>query len=202
MKTHGMFGTKLYMSWSAMLYRCRNPKAKAFPNYGGRGITVCDRWLNFSNFMLDMGDGHWDGAEIDRIDNNGNYEPGNCRWVTCAVNVRNKRNSLWVEFRGERRKLAELCAEIGVSRRHVNSRLAIGWDVDRALLEPVAGRQRLTVLLDGKRQYLTTVCANHGVSYGAVAGRLRRGWSIEVALSTPPDTSNAKGAHRAKSACN
>lgn len=83
-----------------MLYRCRNPRAKAFANYGGRGITVCPQWHSFEGFYADMGQGHWKGAEIDRIDPNGNYEPGNCRWVTTKENLRNRRNSVTVTYRG------------------------------------------------------------------------------------------------------
>lgn len=81
-----------YNSWLAMRHRCRNPKVTAFKNYGGRGITVCDRWHDsFADFLADMGKRPTLGHTLDRIDNDGNYEPGNCRWATWDVQSKNRR---------------------------------------------------------------------------------------------------------------
>lgn len=79
-----------YYTWGNVIQRCTNPKHPRYKDYGGRGITVCERWLKFENFLEDMGDREKE-LTIDRIDNNGNYEPGNCEWVTRAVNNENKR---------------------------------------------------------------------------------------------------------------
>jgi hypothetical protein len=84
--------TKTYSSWKAMKARCFNPRRAKYEYYGGRGITVCDRWLLFDNFLADMGLRPEDGT-IDRIDPDGDYEPSNCRWATWAEQVANKRNS-------------------------------------------------------------------------------------------------------------
>ena len=89
---HGGKGSKLYSVWCGMHARCKRESLKAFEHYGARGIKVCDRWSNFTNFREDMGDPP-KGLELDRIDTNGNYEPANCRWVTQAKNLRNRRNS-------------------------------------------------------------------------------------------------------------
>ena len=96
--THGMSKTSTFRIWAGMISRCSNPTIKAFKYYGGRGITVHPRWLNFENFLEDMGE-RPEALQIDRINNDGNYEPGNCRWVTPMENnhnrniVKNKRSN-------------------------------------------------------------------------------------------------------------
>lgn len=92
---HGMTKSKIYNVWSSMKKRCLNPKHKAFKDYGGRGIAVCIRWLeSFENFLEDMGDVPFIGAQLDRINNDGNYEPSNCRWVTSKENCNNRRKPI------------------------------------------------------------------------------------------------------------
>lgn len=96
---HGMWNTKLYKVWSAMKNRCNTPSATMYERYGGRGIKVADRWLKFENFLADMGIPK-PGLTIDRINNDGNYEPGNCRWVTHKENCNNRTKTYKPRTRG------------------------------------------------------------------------------------------------------
>jgi hypothetical protein len=94
---HGMHATRTYKSWRSMINRCTNPNTPGYASYGGRGITVCDRWLIFEPFLADMGV-RPEGRTLDRINNDGNYEPGNCRWATRFEQQRNKRPPVREEF--------------------------------------------------------------------------------------------------------
>ena len=102
---HGMYKTKVYRAWQAIRQRCENSKEARFHRYGGRGISVCDRWQEFDNFYADMGDPP-KGASIDRIDTNGNYEPTNCRWATPKQQSNNTSTNTHVTYNGKTQTLA------------------------------------------------------------------------------------------------
>lgn len=126
-KDHGLSKTsRAYISWTGMHNRCYDPQCDSWEDYGGRGITICDRWFNnFRNFYADMGE-RPEGMEIDRQDNDGNYEPGNCRWATASQNARNKRTTVWVEYAGRTVSLAEAAELSGIHYETLRSRVNRG----------------------------------------------------------------------------
>jgi hypothetical protein len=131
--THGLSRTPIHSVWSAMMARCYNPESNRYESYHGRGITVCVRWHNIELFLQDMGEPPAHGLSIERIDNEGNYEPGNCRWATQKEQARNRRTTLWIEYQGKTKSLAEWAEEIGFNYKQVWKRIrCCGWSVDRA----------------------------------------------------------------------
>lgn len=138
---HGHNGTPEHVVWKSMLARCRNQRNPEFKNYGGRGIVVCDRWHSFVDFLADMGRRPSLGHSIDRVDNDGNYEPGNCRWATARQQARNRRNSMVASINGETKLVAEWAEAVGVEPRLITNRLKKGWTPERAVFEPVIRRK-------------------------------------------------------------
>lgn len=126
-----------YRSWENMHDRCQNPKHKNFHNYGGRGIKVCASWNVFGNFLNDMGKKPDPSYVIERLDVNGGYEPGNCKWIARTDQHRNRRNSIFVTYQGKKTYLPDLMNELGLSRQIVYNRLKLGWPLDVALALPV-----------------------------------------------------------------
>lgn len=102
-------------AWNEMKKRCLNRNAKRFQDYGGRGITICDRWLSFENFLEDMGERPAPNLSLDRIDNDGDYEPNNCRWATNKEQCRNQRKTVFVQHEGKSVSLAEFAEIMGVN---------------------------------------------------------------------------------------
>lgn len=136
--THGLSGTMTYRAWKAMKRRCYNKEQAAYPRYGGRGIIVCDRWLNsFGNFLSDMGE-RLPGTTLDRINNNGNYEPSNCRWATPKQQARNMRRNVCVTAFGETKTISEWSDDerCAVTYGALRSRLASGVSSEEAIARP------------------------------------------------------------------
>lgn len=139
--THGAFingaNPASYSSWHAMMHRCYDPKNYKFHNHGGRGITVCERWKDYLNFKEDMGE-PTEGLSLERIDNDGNYEPSNCKWATRKEQGRNKRNNRLLTYKGETKCMAEWCEIFNINFSTLDSRLRYSkWSVEKALTTPV-----------------------------------------------------------------
>lgn len=133
--THRMTGSPEHRVWHLMIQRCTNPKATQAIHYHGRGIKVCDRWRSFENFYADMGP-RPEGMTLDRIDNDGDYDLGNCRWATNEVQSRNKRSNRWVTFQGKRMCITDALKLVNLDVSSFYARLKKGWSVDRALSQP------------------------------------------------------------------
>jgi hypothetical protein len=135
--THGLSGSKEYGIWRSMISRCSNPNAERYADYGGRGIKVCARWRSFENFYADMGPRPGERHSIDRWPNqNGDYEPTNCRWATAIEQNRNRQQTCPVTFEGITAPLWRWCELAGVPYKPVHARITRGWPLDLALYAP------------------------------------------------------------------
>lgn len=137
---HGMANTKTYYVWHGIMCRCRCKTNSQWKYYGGRGITVCDRWLTFSNFFADMGEKP-KGCSIERIDNDKGYNPSNCKWATPKEQASNRRNTRLIEFNGTKKTISEWGRTMHLSRATLTKRLSAGWPVQVALMLPPLSRQ-------------------------------------------------------------
>lgn len=136
---HGKRKTRIYGIWAGMKQRCLNPSNQKYKNYGGRGIEICNRWMNFENFYKDMGDPPIDYS-IDRIDNDGNYEPSNCKWSTNIEQSNNTTTNRVIEFYGLKLTIAQWSRMINISARTLRARLfEHNWSIQKALTTPVGG---------------------------------------------------------------
>ena len=121
-----------------MVARCHRKTTRAYPQYGGRGIAVCDEWKSFAGFLeWSLANGYKDGLSIDRIDNDKGYFPGNCRWVTMETQANNKRSNVVVEYKGECHTLAEWAKILGIKYATLRKRLDEGWSVEDAFHTPL-----------------------------------------------------------------
>ncbi len=142
--THKLSKSREYIIWASMLTRCSNPKRDSWENYGGRGIRVCDRWLKFENFLQDMGKAPSGKHTLDRINNDGNYSPSNCRWATMSRQARNRRSTRMVTYNGQTKAVSDWADEYGLTLSCLTSRLdANKWSVKHCLTTP-KGQIRLT----------------------------------------------------------
>lgn len=141
--SHGDTGSPEHRAWGNMKARCYITSSDFYERYGGRGITVCDRWKNsFANFLADVGRRPSPHHSLDRIKVDGNYEPGNVRWATPDVQANNTSVVSYFEWNGITKTCAEWAKDLGVSRAALKSRLQRGWSIEDAMTSPV---------IDGKR---------------------------------------------------
>lgn len=181
-----------HRSWSDMKQRCCNPKCNNYPNYGGRGITICAHWLSsFDNFLKDMGP-RPHGLTIERIDVNGDYEPKNCRWATRLEQRRNQRNCRYLTLGSERKTFQEWARTIGCDREAIARRAKKGMTDVEILTTPFRGER--IIEFNGRRLPVGEWSRITGIMHGTIYARIRLGWSPERTLTAPVriDSRNAR----------
>ena len=195
-----------YGIWTNMIYRCHNPNCDAYERYGGRGIEVCPRWReSFENFLSDMGFRPSPDYSLDRIDNDGDYEPGNVQWASSKEQMCNRRGNVKLTYQGKTQALSEWAEEKNLGENTLRARLNYGWDLSDALERPPQRNVRkayshsVMIEINGETDYLTGWLRRLNMSDSTVRGRVSRGWSYQDALLTPPKKPSDPRPERRKS---
>jgi hypothetical protein len=180
LKTHGEGGkTAEYEAWQGILSRCYNKNKKHYPRYGGRGIRVCDQWINsYEHFLADVGRRPSSMHSLDRFpDNDGNYEPGNVRWATDKQQANNKSNNRILEIYGKKMTMSEWSDISGIHVSVILRRLTKGWSRKSAVFTPIAETQHRMLTVEGVSKSVTDWSKETGLTVGAIRNRIDRGWS-------------------------
>lgn len=135
---HGMFGTNVYAVWASMKQRCLNPKHRAYHRYGGRGITVCKKWMTFEGFYTDMGDPPI-GMSLERRRNHQGYSKANCHWATPHAQAQNRDTCVVLKHAGRTMNVTQWAEHLGIPRMRIYKRLEAGWPVAKVLTQPRRG---------------------------------------------------------------
>lgn len=205
MITHHMTKHPLYDVRSQMVQRCYNSKNKQYLDYGGRGISVCEEWINSFDSFYEWAskNGYEEGLSLDRKDNDGNYTPENCRFVNRAVQNRNTRKNRYYTAFGETKCLFDWGRDLRsvVTVWGLRTRIDNGWDMEKALTEPLSNRKIISRSLKSNKNYTAfgeTKCMTAWlederclVKIDSFRDRLAKGWDAEKVMSTPP-TRNGK----------
>lgn len=187
-----------YGIWSEMRNRCHNMQSWAWRWYGARGIKVCDRWDDPAAFISDMGPRPTKLHTLDRIDTNGNYEPGNCKWSTMADQVKNRRNSILIDGL----TIQEIADALGINYSSVYGRFQRGWSVEQILnTEKITDGSRSTnrlITANGKTQSMSLWAKETGLSVSAIHSRLKSGRTDEEAVFAGSLKAKGEKAYQAK----
>jgi len=183
-ETHGMTRHPFYSIWRAMKNRCYSPNNNAFKNYGGRGITVCKEWMespaNFISWLLASGYGK--GLQLDRIDNDGDYSPKNCRVVTASENAKNKSNTVTISLHGAERLLIDVAQEYGIKYATLRRRLYVsGMTPEEAVAFKTRPHVKKSIFIDGVEMGITQAAEVLNVNANMLYQRIYRG--VELPLN-------------------
>lgn len=175
---------RLLNIWKQMISRCDSGKRRDSKYYHDKGITVCPEWRDYKRFEeWALANGYADNLTIDRIDENGNYEPSNCQWITLGEQQRKKSGNNWVEYNGKRKIIADWAREYGINRATLESRLEMGYTFEEALKKK-PGRNRVSVIVNykGEEMTITQLSRKLGVSKTMISKDLRMGKTKEEAI--------------------
>lgn len=179
---HGLYKHIHYKRWSGIMERCYNKRSQAYCNYGGRGIIVCKDWHDVSTFINELPDNYFKGAEIDRIDNDGNYEPNNVRWATSSENCDNRRTGRYIEFNGKTQSLNAWAKELYIHEMTLKSRLDnSGYSIEKAFTNKKFNVTEYEY--NGKIKTLDEISKENGISKKIITSRIHHGFSIYEAVS-------------------
>lgn len=185
--THGLTHTPEYQSWNHMKGRCLNPQDKAYKNYGGRGISACQRWIDsFESFLEDMGPQPSPQHTLDRYpDMNGNYEPSNTRWASTREQMYNIRTNHMITIDGHTACLGEWLHIKGINRQTFHGRVALGWSEKEALTLPLQPHNtyKQPITIDGHTAHLSEWLQIKKLAFSTFYRRINRGMSVEEALT-------------------
>jgi len=188
--THGLTGTPEHAVWKTMRMRCNNPNNKSYPNYGGRGIKICERWNNFENFLADMGKRPRKGLQVERIDNDGDYCPENCEWNTPKVQANNRRSNCMLTYDGRTQNISQWSEEVDIKRATLLQRFHSGWNAHDILTTPAIeipkNHDADAVTFQGQTFTLAEWASKLGIKRSVLYKRIfTRQWSIEKAFTQP-----------------
>lgn len=183
--THDKTYTREYMMWEAIKERCYNKNVEGFHLYGGRGIKMCDRWLNsIENFINDIGKRPTKYHTFDRIDVNGDYCPENFRWATPKEQANNRRNNRLIKYNNEELTVTQWAEKIGTNSQNLFKKIDDGWSIEEILTRKYIKRNKLWEY-KGEKRTLKEWCNRLQLRFGTIRNRLYNGWSIEMAFETP-----------------
>lgn len=184
-----------YYVWAGMKNRCLSDRNPSYSRYGGRGISVCDRWLRFDHFLTDMGP-RPPGTSIDRIDNDGNYEPGNCRWATRVEQNNNTSSTVKLYHDGITDCVLGWSRRLGIAAKTLHRRIELGWPVVDVLAIPVDNKLSKNHVRkydhDGLSLTLSEWSRRTGITHGSIQGRINAGWTLSEALTVPTRKHSAR----------
>jgi hypothetical protein len=196
-RTHGESSTHLYKAWNSMKERCLYEKFPGYKDYGGRGIVICDEWVNdyltFKEWALN--NGYAKTLSLDRIDVNGNYTPQNCRWITMSEQQHNKRTNVFLEYNGERHTLAQWGMITGLGKSTIISRKNKGWSVEQILTTPKLCRNASNpriIEYNGEGHSIREWSEIFNIPRQRIDKRIGAGWNLEEVFNKPPRNMHKK----------
>ena len=183
---HNKSNTRLYNIWEHMKHRCNNPNSKRHEFYYDKGIKVCDEWqndfMNFYNWAIN--NGYQDNLTIDRINNDGNYEPNNCRWATVTEQNNNQSTNIKIKYNNNIYTMKQFCKKYNLKRETLDYRLKNNWDIEKIINTPTQSKK--SILYNGIYYTAKELAIKFNLKLGTLRTRLNRNWTIEEALNLIP----------------